>query len=247
MAFKGCFQKDRHQNKNLINDHCLSQFNLNESTWPDEDIIKGGAFDELERLNKDVELKGINLVLEWSCESDLDLHAMCGCGTWTETPYYIQCDDCHMKRDVDTRTGKANRKATEHITFNNSEEMIGKEIGVTVQNHLPSGGDDTVTEAEFTLYAINRYEVVIWPKEKVKKVEREDWMKVGMENGDWSDMKIFKYTQAMHDMGIIKFEARLTQIASAQKDGQGCEWDINAVLAAEANQDQDYLDYKNSW
>jgi len=48
-------------------------------------------------------------------------------------------------------------------------------------------------------------------------------------------------------MGIIKFEARLTQIASAQKDGQGVEWDINAVLAAEANQDQDYLDYKNSW
>ena len=162
--------------KNLLNDHCLSDYNLKNSEWPDFNVVKPNAFGELQRINKDVQTKAINLVLEWSTEDDLDLHALCGCGIWTDTPAHIQCKHCGMKRDVDMRQGKKGRRAVEHVFFPNPAELQGKVIGCYVQNYQP-GNDDK--DVEFTVYALNRYEVVIWPERKVQKVTQEEWMTVG--------------------------------------------------------------------
>ena len=83
---------------------------------------------------------------------------MCGCGTWTDSPYYIECPECDMARDVDSRTGKAGRKALEHIYFADPKKLIGKNIGTYVENHLPQGNEEDAEEdVVFKLYAINRY------------------------------------------------------------------------------------------
>ena len=82
--------------------------------------------------------------------------------------------------------------------------LLGKDIGTYVENHLPqiTESEDEVT---FLLYALNRYGVVIWPREKVKEVEKEEWMRCGMENGDKCDYKIFTYSKEMDEMGIVNF------------------------------------------
>ena len=109
-----------------------------------------------------------------------------------------------MSRDVDMRTGKHGRKATEHIYFADTKRILGKEIGAYVENHLPQVQDGQ-DEVEFTLYALNRYGVVIWPEPKVKTIEKTEWMRCGMENGDKCDYKTFTYTEEMDKMGIINF------------------------------------------
>ena len=247
MAFKGSSEKRKDANgvkaKHLVDDHCLSPYNLNYSVWPDQEKMKADAFEELERLNKDVQLGGINFILEWSSESDLDLHAKCGCGNWTYTPFSIECTVCNMKRDVDMRTGKSGRKAREHVYFAKPKELIGKYIGAFVQNHLPQG--DNEGHVDFKLYAINRYQVVIWPKEGVQEVDQEEWMRVAYENGAESDHKEFVYTKEMDEMGIINFIKKLEQVAKKAEDGVG--WEINEANAAEAKQDDLYIQYKDSW
>lgn len=146
MAFKGAFIHEfveingqTVKQKILQGDHCLSEFNLQSSEWPDSSIIKEDSFETLERLNSSVQTQGINLVLEWKTADDLDLHAKCACDddSWTDTPFNIACVDCHMERDVDMRTGRAGRDAIEHIYFAKPRELIGKEIGAYVENHLP--------------------------------------------------------------------------------------------------------------
>ena len=84
-----------------------------------------------------------------------------------------------MERDVDMRTGRDGRDAIEHIYFAKPRELIGKEIGAYVENHLPVVVEER-EEVLFTLYALNRYGVVIWPTPKVKEVAEEEWMRVGM-------------------------------------------------------------------
>ena len=58
MAFKGSSEKRKDANgvkaKHLVDDHCLSPYNLIDSVWPDQEKMKADAFEELERLNKDV-------------------------------------------------------------------------------------------------------------------------------------------------------------------------------------------------
>ena len=174
------------------------------------------------------------MVLEWETGDDLDLHAKCVCDdeAWTTTPYNIECDECSMSRDVDMRTGKHGRKATEHIYFADTKRILGKEIGAYVENHLPQVQDGQ-DEVEFTLYALNRYGVVIWPEPKVKTIEKTEWMRCGMENGDKCDYKTFAYTEEMDKMGIINFSKRLEQVTRNQEVG----WEITEAQAASANQD----------
>ena len=251
MAFMGAFTTTFHdteddktiKKKILQGDHCLSEFNLKSSEWPDSKIIKENTFDSLERLNSDVRTDGINLVLEWKTGDDLDLHAKCACDgeIWTDSPFNIECTDCHMARDVDMRTGKDGRFAVEHIFFKKPLMLIDKEIGAYVENHLPVQEADR-EEVDFTLYALNRYGVVIWPVEKVKDVDAEEWMRVGMSNGDTCAKQRFIYTKEMDTMGIIGFEEKLEQITEGE-----CGWDISEANAVEAKNDDDYKKYKDSW
>mmetsp|Transcript_33682 Transcript_33682/g.41527 ORF Transcript_33682/g.41527 Transcript_33682/m.41527 type:complete len:149 (+) Transcript_33682:118-564(+) len=148
MAFKGTHEKVRENGENktrLISDFCLSNNNLKHSMWPDMELIDRHC-EDLERLNASVNTKGINIFLEWSTGADLDIHAKCGCGRWTVNSSEIYCKEptCDMKRDHDTRSGKNNRKAKEHITFSNPSELVGKELGVYVQNYLSQGAKRTV-------------------------------------------------------------------------------------------------------
>ena len=92
MAFKGTNEvenidgvndhgrKIQIKHKRLLNDHCLSTFNLKESVWRDSSKIDTRIFDMLERLNSSVKTNGVNITLEWRTENDLDIHVKCGCG-----------------------------------------------------------------------------------------------------------------------------------------------------------------------
>ena len=95
MAFKGTNETEtveeqrgaenvvKRKIKRLLNDHCLSTFNLTESVWRDSSTIDTSIFDMLERLNSAVKTNGVNITLEWTTENDLDIHVKCGCGKWT--------------------------------------------------------------------------------------------------------------------------------------------------------------------
>ena len=159
--------------KILLKDHCLSHANLVESRWKDSSGQDAATVEMLERINKSVELNGINIVLEWKTGNDLDIHTKCGCGKWTDTPYNIKCDKCGMKRDIDMRSGKNNRKAVEHIIYSKPDDLIGKELGVYVQNYLPQGNGK---EVKFQVKVLNKYKRIIWPEEG-KDSGHQEWMK----------------------------------------------------------------------
>ena len=75
MAFKGTHEKHLGTNK-LVNDYCLSQYNLNESRWPIEELTNPNEMHKLlQRLSNELNLetKGFNVHLEWTTGSDLDI------------------------------------------------------------------------------------------------------------------------------------------------------------------------------
>lgn len=125
--------------KRLLNDHCLSTFNLKESVWRDSSKIDTRIFDMLERLNSSVKTNGVNITLEWRTENDLDIHVKCGCGKWSSNPYDIKCRDCKMERDIDMRSGRNGRRAVEHAFFGKPDELVGKELGCFAQCYLGQG------------------------------------------------------------------------------------------------------------
>ena len=127
----------------------------------------------LERINKSVEDNGIDIVLEWKTASDLDIHTRCSCGKWTDNFFNIKCKKCDMERVIDVKFGASNRKAVERIIYSKPDELIGKELGVYVQNFLPRGNAE---EVKFQVKVLNKYERVIWPEEG-RDSGHQEWMK----------------------------------------------------------------------
>ena len=72
--------------KILLDDFCLSSYNLNQSKWPDtsKKETKEQNFGKLQRLDTSVKTEGVNITLEWLSGDDLDVHCKCACGNWTK-------------------------------------------------------------------------------------------------------------------------------------------------------------------
>ena len=73
----------------------------------------------------------MNVVLEWSTGSDLDIQVRCGCDKWhgygTEggSGGSCRCTVCDMARDYDIRTGEDGREGVfEHVYFKNPERLL---------------------------------------------------------------------------------------------------------------------------
>ena len=79
--------KKKKKIKMLLDDHCLSKNNLEDSRWPVKSKINQKNFDRLEKLNKSVETNGINMTLEWTTGDDLDICAKCACDEWRDASY----------------------------------------------------------------------------------------------------------------------------------------------------------------
>ena len=110
MAFKGTYETVNGK-KCLTKDYCTSDYNLNKSRWNKPTITQTDTDRLMERLNEfNCETEGMNVVLEWTGASDLDIQVMCGCGKWhgygTEggSRGLCKCDTCEMERDHDERT-----------------------------------------------------------------------------------------------------------------------------------------------
>ena len=92
-----------------------------------------------------VKVKSMNVYLEWSSGSDLDIQVMCGCGNWygygisEDSGRSFRCATCKMHRDHDIRVGSDGRTGVfEHVYFDEPEKLFGKTIGMCVHNYSQS-------------------------------------------------------------------------------------------------------------
>ena len=76
----------KRKEKILLDDFCLSNYNLNHSKWPDtsKKETREQNFGKLQRLDTSVKTEGLNFTLEWLSGDDLDIHCKCACGNWTK-------------------------------------------------------------------------------------------------------------------------------------------------------------------
>lgn len=75
MAFKGTHEVKKDGKKHLVQDFCTSAFNLNESKWAEPISEQTPIHKLLERMSNEynLEVKGMNVVLQWETGSDLDI------------------------------------------------------------------------------------------------------------------------------------------------------------------------------
>jgi len=75
MAFKGTYEVKKDGKKRLIKDFCTSAHNFKESKWDKPKSDQTSVQKLLERMSDEhnLEVDGMNLVLEWSTGSDLDI------------------------------------------------------------------------------------------------------------------------------------------------------------------------------
>ena len=199
----------------------------------------------LEKINKSVETAGLNIILEWETGDDLDIHTKCACTNWTET-FNIYCIKCSMTRDFDMQSAPSNRKrkAMEHIIYSKPDNLVGKELGVYVQNFQSK---DRNKEVKFNIKVVNKYGKLVWPEEGTDAANTE-WMKCPPEaqgrGKSESTRKAFTYTQEMHDKGVIRFEEHLKNI---MRDKGEADWDINKNRQLDAKNSEEAETYRKKW
>ena len=88
-----------------------------------------------------LETEGMNVYLEWSTGSDLDINVMCACGKWHGygttggSEGGCRCEECDMYRDHDITTGDDGRKNVfEHVYFKDPKKLYGKKIAMGAHN-----------------------------------------------------------------------------------------------------------------
>ena len=150
MAFKGAHEVEKGVKK-LLKDFCTSDHNLKKSRWPKATSGQPLAA-LLQRMHEqnNLEVKGMNLYLEWDTGSDLDIQVKCGCGKWHGygtsggSGGGCYCDTCDMKRDHDMQTGSDKERpidadpaenpprAFEHVYFKDPEKLMAKRESVEI-------------------------------------------------------------------------------------------------------------------
>ena len=191
MAFKGTHEIRKNGEKHLVHDFCTSDFNLNKSKWVDPTYQQGETNTLLERMGKDynLEVKGMNVYLKWETGSDLDINVMCGCGTWHGFGTYERnciCKKCDMKRDHDVKCGEDGRQdAFEHVYFKDPKIMIGKTIGMAVQNFTQNS---SLPRNDFKIALINQHGYQLFPNKGSREIQHDPtWMYTG----NWSGKGFF--------------------------------------------------------
>lgn len=161
MAFKGSHEI-KSDKKFLLRDFCTSEFNLNRSKWPRPPSDMTQTEKLLRRLSDEhnLETEAMNLYLEWSTGSDLDINVMCGCGNWHGygtsggSEGSCKCETCFMYRDHDIMCGDDGRTDVfEHVYFKKPDLLYGKTIGMQVHNYSQNS---SLPENKFKMALINR-------------------------------------------------------------------------------------------
>ena len=249
MAFKGSFEM-RDGKKHLLQDYCTSQRNILESKWkkPNDELAE--TYHWLQRATEmDLDTKGMNLHLEWTTGSDLDIQVMCGCGIWhgygTEdeggSGGDCFCETCDMKRDHDVQCGSDNRDpaAIEHVYFGKPQNLVGKRIGMAVhnyENHTSKARND------FKLTLYNKHGFQLFPDWGHATIKQHDWMCTGGDEST-SERKFYDYQKTDEDAGKDDFFVGFIQHVKNLQENSN--WLFTEADAVEKKHSQEFVAFIN--